>query len=178
MNKKLYAGISQILLGALVAIAPQTFAHVCAVKETPMACHYTAQAALGIGIVIAVLGVAGLFVSDQTRAGLDIANAVLGVLTITVPTVLIGVCKGAMMHCHMVTLPTLIVLVCCWPCSRQSPRILISSRQSAPDLTMANHITLAGLPLVNLKRKPFRTAALTSSSPCLPWPFMEARCCP
>ncbi len=26
---------------------------------------------------------------------------------------------------------------------------------------MANHITLAGLPLVNLKRKPFRTAALT-----------------
>lgn len=110
MNKKLYAGISQILLGALVAIAPQTFAHVCAVKEMPMACHYTAQAALGIGIVIAVLGVAGLFVSNQTRAGLDIANAVLGVLTITVPTVLIGVCKGAMMHCHMVTLPTLIVL--------------------------------------------------------------------
>ena len=34
----------------------------------------------------------------------------LGVLTITVPTVLIGVCKGAMMHCHMVTLPTLVVL--------------------------------------------------------------------
>ena len=110
MNKKLYAGISQILLGALVASAPQTFAHVCEVKETPMACHYTAQTALGIGIVIAVLGIVGLFVSDQTRAGLDIANAVLGVLTITVPTVLIGVCKGAMMHCHMVTLPTLIVL--------------------------------------------------------------------
>lgn len=34
----------------------------------------------------------------------------LGVLTIAVPTVLIGVCKGAMMRCHMVTLPTLIVL--------------------------------------------------------------------
>ena len=101
MNKKLYAGISQIVLGILIAIAPQTFAHVCAVKETPMACHYTAQAALGIGIVI---------VSDQTRAGLDLANAVLGVLTIAVPTVLIGVCKGAMMRCHMVTLPTLIVL--------------------------------------------------------------------
>lgn len=39
-----------------------------------------------------------------------LANAVLGVLTIAVPTVLIGVCKGAMMRCHMVTLPTLIVL--------------------------------------------------------------------
>ena len=110
MNKKLYAGISQIVLGILIAIAPQTFAHVCAVKETPMACHYTAQAALGIGIVIVALGIVGLFVSDQTRAGLDLANAVLGVLTIAVPTVLIGVCKGAMMRCHMVTLPTLIVL--------------------------------------------------------------------
>ena len=33
-----------------------------------------------------------------------------GVLTIAVPTVLIGVCKSAMMRCHMVTLPTLIVL--------------------------------------------------------------------
>ena len=105
MNKKLYAGISQIVLGILIAIAPQTFAHVCAVKETPMACHYTAQAALGIGIVIVALGIVGLFVSDQTRAGLDLANAVLGVLTM-----LIGVCKGAMMRCHMVTLPTLIVL--------------------------------------------------------------------
>ena len=105
MNKKLYAGISQIVLGILIAIAPQTFAHVCAVKETPMACHYTAQAALGIGIVIVALGIVGLFVSDQT-----LANAVLGVLTIAVPTVLIGVCKGAMMRCHMVTLPTLIVL--------------------------------------------------------------------
>ena len=110
MNKKLYAGISQIVLGILIAIAPQTFAHVCAVKETPMACHYTAQAALGIGIVIVALGIVGLLVSDQTRAGLDLANAVLGVLTIAVPTVLIGVCKGAMMRCHMVTLPTLIVL--------------------------------------------------------------------
>lgn len=110
MNKKLYAGISQIVLGILIAITPQTFAHVCAVKETPMACHYTAQAALGIGIVIVALGIVGLLVSDQTRAGLDLANAVLGVLTIAVPTVLIGVCKGAMMRCHMVTLPTLIVL--------------------------------------------------------------------
>lgn len=103
MNKKLYAGISQIVLGILIAIAPQTFAHVCAVKETPMACHYTAQAALGIGIVIVALGIVGLFVSDQTRAGLDLANAVLGVLTIAVPTVLIGVqgCHDALPYGHL-----------------------------------------------------------------------------
>jgi len=59
---------------------------------------------------ITPLAIIGLFVAEATRAGLDIANAVLGVLVILVPTVLIGVCKGAMMHCHMVTLPTLVVL--------------------------------------------------------------------
>ena len=108
MNKKLFAAIAQFVLGVLIAVAPQTFAHVCEVTDMPMACHYTAQAALGI--VIALLAIIGLFVAEATRAGLDIANAVLGVLVILVPTVLIGVCKGAMMHCHMVTLPTLIVL--------------------------------------------------------------------
>ncbi|WP_137655972.1 DUF4418 family protein [Bifidobacterium moukalabense] len=110
MNRKLFAAIPQFVLGVLVAIAPRTFAHVCEVTDMPMACHYTAQASLGIGIAIVLLAVIGLFVADATRAGLDIANAVLGVLVILVPTVLIGVCKGAMMHCHMVTLPTLIVL--------------------------------------------------------------------
>ena len=73
MNKKLYAGISQILLGALVAIAPQTFAHVCAVKETPMACHYTAQAALGSAWILLgplALGIAltGLLLFQGRRA--------------------------------------------------------------------------------------------------------------
>ena len=38
------------------------------------------------------------------------ANAVLGVHVVLVPTMLVGVCRGPMMHCHMVTMPTLIVL--------------------------------------------------------------------
>ena len=76
MNKKLYAGISQIVLGILIAIAPQTFAHVCAVKETPMACHYTAQAALGIGIVIVALVILGVVMTRPTYTTLiDCENA-------------------------------------------------------------------------------------------------------
>lgn len=110
MFRKPFAVVSQSALGALIAIAPRTFAHVCAVKNMPMACHYTAQVALGIGIVTVLLAVIGFFVTDAARAGLDIANAVLGVFVVLTPTVLIGVCKGAMMHCHMVTMPTLIVL--------------------------------------------------------------------
>lgn len=110
MHRKLFAAGTQIVLGSLIAVAPRTFAHVCTVKTMPMACHYTAQATLGLGLAVVALAVAGLFVTDAVRAGLDIANAVLGVLVVLVPTVLIGVCKGAMMHCHMVTLPTLVVL--------------------------------------------------------------------
>lgn len=110
MHRKLFAAGTQIVLGSLTAVAPRTFAHVCAVKTMPMACHYTAQATLGLGLAVVALAVAGLFVTDAVRAGLDIANAVLGVLVVLVPIVLIGVCKGAMMHCHMVTLPTLVVL--------------------------------------------------------------------
>ena len=74
MPRKLFAAISQIVLGALIVIAPQTFAHVCAVKDMPMACRYTARVALGLGVVIALLAI------------------------------------GSMMHCHIVTMPTLIVL--------------------------------------------------------------------
>ena len=110
MPRKLFAAISQIVLGALIVIAPQTFAHVCAVKDMPMACRYTARVALGLGVVIALLAIIGFFAPSRVRAGLDIANAVLGVLVVLVPTMLVGVCRGSMMHCHMVTMPTLIVL--------------------------------------------------------------------
>ena len=99
-----------ILFGALIAIAPQTFAHACTGHDMPGACHYSQQAATGIGVVILVLGVVALFVNAQVRIGLNIAAIANALLLLAVPTFLIGICKGAMMHCRMVMLPTLIVL--------------------------------------------------------------------
>ncbi|OXN01699.1 DUF4418 family protein [Bifidobacterium vansinderenii] len=110
MKNKLFASIPSIVFGALIAIAPHTFAYVCKVEKMPMACHWTAQAEIGVGALIAVLGVIALFVAPQIRIGLNIAAVLGALLAIAVPTVLIGVCPGAMMHCHMVTRPTLIVL--------------------------------------------------------------------
>ena len=75
-----------------------------------MACYYTGRAALGIGLVIAVLGIVALFVKENVRIGLSIAVIVNSLLMIAVPTFLIGVCKSSMMHCASVTRPTLIVL--------------------------------------------------------------------
>lgn len=111
MKNKLFASIPAIVFGVLIAIAPLTFAKVCASEGgMHMACYYTGRAALGIGVVIAVLGIISLFVSEQVRAGLNIAIIVNALLMLAVPTFLIGVCKSPMMHCASVTRPTLIVL--------------------------------------------------------------------
>ena len=111
MKNKLFASIPSIILGILIAIAPLTFAKVCQTEGgMHMACYYTGRAALGIGIVIAVLGIVALFVKENVRIGLSIAVIVNSLLMIAVPTFLIGVCKSTMMHCASVTRPTLIVL--------------------------------------------------------------------
>lgn len=111
MKNKLFASIPSIILGILIAIAPLTFAKVCQSEGgMHMACYYTGRAALGIGLVIAVLGIVALFVKENVRIGLSIAVIVNSLLMIAVPTFLIGVCKSPMMHCASVTRPTLIVL--------------------------------------------------------------------
>lgn len=111
MKNKLFASIPSIILGILIAIAPLTFAKVCQTEGgMHMACYYTGRAALGIGLVIAVLGIVALFVKENVRIGLSIAVIVNSLLMIAVPTFLIGVCKSPMMHCASVTRPTLIVL--------------------------------------------------------------------
>ena len=101
MKNKLFASVPNILFGALITIAPQTFAHACTGHDMPGACHYSQQAATGIGVVILVFGVVALFVAPQIRIGLNIAAAANALLLLAVPTFL---------HCRMVMLPTLIVL--------------------------------------------------------------------
>lgn len=92
MFRRLFASLPAIVFGVLIAVAPQAFAHVCEVKDNmPMACHYTAQAELGIGVVIALLGIIALFCSPKIRTGLNIAVALNALLSLAVPTVLIGV---------------------------------------------------------------------------------------
>lgn len=110
MKNKLIASVPAIIVGAFAAVAPQTFAHACQGHDTFGACHWSQQAATGIGVVILALGVIALFVGPKIRIGLTIAVIADSLLLIAVPTFLIGVCPGAMMHCRMVMLPTLGVL--------------------------------------------------------------------
>lgn len=118
MKNKLFASIPAIIFGLLIAIAPLAFAKPCStggmhkmhMMMQPMACYYTGRAAVGIGLVIAVLGIIALFVKENVRIGLNIAVVVNALLMLVVTTFLIGVCKSPMMHCASVMRPTLIVL--------------------------------------------------------------------
>lgn len=111
MKKNLVFSIVLLLLAALVAAAPYSFAKVCELSEKVMKCHWTARAELFLGISTALLALLRFCgKSKQLRLGLDagiIANAA-GVILF--PTLLIGVCGMPSMHCHSVTQPTLIVL--------------------------------------------------------------------
>lgn len=112
MKNKYIAGIPAVLFGALIAIAPMTFAQPCPVHgdHPMMACHWTAKASLGIGAMIAVLGLINFLVKAPTRIGLNISVAAAAVLEILVVTVLIGVCGMPTMHCRQVMLPTLVIV--------------------------------------------------------------------
>lgn len=76
-----------------------------------MKCRWTAQAELGIGLLISVLGALLIvFKSKQIRIGLSLSAALNGILALLIPTVLIGVCENAHMTCRALALPALSVL--------------------------------------------------------------------
>lgn len=113
MKNRLITGIGAILFGLLISIGPKTIFKVCAAKPdgTWMKCHWTVQADLGVGLLIAALGVLLLiFSSESTRLGLSIAIALAGILVLLFPTALIGGCSVATMNCQRITFPALELL--------------------------------------------------------------------
>ena len=122
MKNKLFASVPNILFGALITIAPQTFAHACTGHDMPGACHYSQQAATGIGVVILVFGVVDFDSSaPQIRIGLNIAAAADALLLLAVPTFLIGICKGARCTVAWLCCPRSSCSACSPSCSRPSP---------------------------------------------------------
>ena len=113
MKKRIIFGAIIAILGLLITVGPHTIFHVCPTTEgeMAMACHYTAIAESGIGVLTVLLGLAAVLIpSAETRLGLSISTSLIAVLVFSVPTFLIGVCGGEHMHCHAVTLPALIII--------------------------------------------------------------------
>jgi hypothetical protein len=125
LSKKLIIpAIVIMLLGVLIAVGPWTFAPVCEVhtaenpnglwvvtmanKTLPMPCGYTARAEIGVGAGIVIMGAMVLFASSiGIIAALGAVGALLGGLTIALPTILTKTCALASHPCNTMTAPVL-----------------------------------------------------------------------
>lgn len=107
MKKKiLYAII--LLAGLLLIIGPQTFLHPCEMEG--MACIYTAKTATLLGIVIAVEGLTGLFLSDAKSVVLSAVTVIVTAVVAILTPSFIGVCGMAEMACRVKTAPGIYVI--------------------------------------------------------------------
>jgi hypothetical protein len=111
MKNRLITGIAIVILGLLLAVGTQTIFPVCEAGEKVMKCFWTGRAAIGIGGVIAVIGILLLvFGNKRTRIGLLLSLVPIGVYTVLIPNVLIGVCGGAHMNCRALALPAITII--------------------------------------------------------------------
>jgi len=110
--KKRIAGIVFAALGLLLALGPQFLFKVCPVMDDMfMRCHWTAQAEIGVGAVIAALGIAlALFTDLKMRRGLVIGILLSGILALLIPHALIGGCPMPSMPCRKIAIPALSVI--------------------------------------------------------------------
>lgn len=92
------------VLGLFIAVAPQTFLQPCVMMEGA-ACNFLAKTALLIGIIIAVIGIGGVFISDKKSSIIiGLIALVTGVIEALTPIV-IGACEMADMACRIKTVP-------------------------------------------------------------------------
>jgi hypothetical protein len=113
MKNRIFGGAATIIVGALTAVGPHTIFKICdqGHHEGHSTCFWTGQATIGVGIIIALLGIAYLiFASPQTRAGISLAVAATSVLTFLLANVLIGMDDMASMACRVKTLPALNII--------------------------------------------------------------------
>ena len=112
MKIRIIGGVAAIVLGLLIALGPQLLFKVCEpMGENFMKCHWSAQAEIGIGALIAALGIAlTLFANLKTRLGLTIGIFLSGILALLIPHALIGGCPMPSMQCRKIAFPAITVI--------------------------------------------------------------------
>jgi hypothetical protein len=112
MKNRIVSGGATVAAGLLIALGPQFLFKVCPVMgDMIMKCHWSAQAEIGVGALIAALGIAlVVFASPKTRLGLTIGVFLSGVLALLIPHALIGGCVMHSMSCRKITFPAITVI--------------------------------------------------------------------
>jgi hypothetical protein len=112
MKDRIIPGGAALVFGLLIALGPQFLFKVCApAGGVIMKCHWSARAEIGVGALIAALGIAlVVFADPRTQLGLTIGVFLSGVLALLIPHVLIGGCSMHSMLCRKITFPAITVI--------------------------------------------------------------------
>lgn len=109
-KSRVIVSLLYIISGVFIGLIPTYLMPVCINDEMKMACYYTKQAEIGLGLLITLLGIAAFVVKyDKTRVGISIAQIGVSLLVFLYPLKLTGLCKMSDMACRMKTLPALII---------------------------------------------------------------------
>jgi len=105
-------GIIFTVLGLLIALGPQFLFKVCEPKgDMIMKCFWSARAEIGVGAVIAALGIALIvFSCSKIRLGLVIGILLSGINALLIPHALIGGCAMHSMPCRKIAFPAITVI--------------------------------------------------------------------
>jgi hypothetical protein len=111
MKKRIF-GIVFAVLGLLLALGPQFLFKVCQpMGEMIMRCYWAARAEIGVGAVIAVLGIALIvFTCSKVRLGLVIGIFLSGINALLIPHAIIGGCAMHTMPCREIAFPAITVI--------------------------------------------------------------------
>lgn len=112
-SRNFVVGIGFVILGGLLSAGTKWIFPTCGPMESGawMKCHWSGQVTIGIGIVIAVLGIVYAAAADPAiRAGLSLSVIPVALLDIAVLNGLIGLCGNAEMQCRAVTKPAATII--------------------------------------------------------------------
>jgi hypothetical protein len=109
MKRSIIFGSVVIVLGLFIALGPQFLFKVCAHGDDGYPhCHWSAQAEIGMGFLIAALGICMIVFTDhKTHLGLLIGIFLAGIITLFIPHSLIGGCGMMNMQCRKVAFPAI-----------------------------------------------------------------------
>lgn len=113
MKAKKIVAILIVILGVVMLLIPKYIAPVCPIHDGGpiMKCHWMGQAVMGLGSLIAILGVLIFVVKDLKMAkAFSISTGLVSGLAISISTHLIGGCSHHHMSCRMHTIPAVAIV--------------------------------------------------------------------
>ncbi|QNU68591.1 DUF4418 family protein [Ruminiclostridium herbifermentans] len=111
MKNRLITSLIYLITALLLIVGPNTIFKVCEVMEKPMKCYYSTKAVVGIAIILIAIAILYFFTRTiRESLLLTIAVIPIGIITLLIPSILIGGCSMKTMACQAVSFPAIYVI--------------------------------------------------------------------